>query len=267
MIFRKWQPTPVLPGKSHGQKSWEGHNPKGPKESDTTERLSASMLNKSKIKSWFPNKIFFSVLLPFLVNIIPSSSFQLLKSKALGIIIDFFLLYLQISLSSNAYWLCLPEYPKPVLSLVPPLYHVVSPSTVVSFLDYYNTLLMVFLLLQKVLLKSVFTREIFENVRQCHFSIWYGLCFLNLFRVKVKVFCDHQTPSDLALLHPWFHLLRPCHSLGHSYSIAFLSILQKHQVCSPLKFSAFGISSCQGSPSPRYSHERLSEWPPLRILF
>ena len=77
-----------------------------------------------------------------------------------------------------------------------------------------------------VLLKSVFTGEIFENVRQCHFSIQYGLCFLNLFRVKVKVFCDHQTPSDLALLHPWFYLLRPCHSLCHSYSITFLSILQ-----------------------------------------
>lgn len=182
------------------------------------------MLNKSKIKSWFPNKTFFSVLLPFLVNIIPSSSFQLLKSKTLGIIIDFFLLYLQISLSSNVYWLCLPKYPEPVLSGTSPL-----PPGISKHLRVFSGLLQYSLNgfpSALVLLKSVFTREIFENVRQCHFSIQYVLCFLNLFRVKVEVFCDHQTPSDLALLHPWFCLLLPCHSLWHSYSIAFVSIPQ-----------------------------------------
>ena len=37
---RKWQPTPVfLPGKSQGQRSLEGYNPWGQKESDTTEWL------------------------------------------------------------------------------------------------------------------------------------------------------------------------------------------------------------------------------------
>ena len=37
---RKWQPTPVLlPGKFHGQRSLEGCSPWGPKERDTTERL------------------------------------------------------------------------------------------------------------------------------------------------------------------------------------------------------------------------------------
>ena len=35
---RAWQPTPVfLPGESHGQRSLEGYNPQGLKESDTTE--------------------------------------------------------------------------------------------------------------------------------------------------------------------------------------------------------------------------------------
>ena len=35
--WRKWQPTPVLPGKSQGQKSLTGYSPQGCKESDTTE--------------------------------------------------------------------------------------------------------------------------------------------------------------------------------------------------------------------------------------
>ena len=35
-----WQPTPVfLPGESHGRRSLVGYNPRGRKESDTTERL------------------------------------------------------------------------------------------------------------------------------------------------------------------------------------------------------------------------------------
>ena len=46
-----------------------------------------------------------------------------------------------------SYFTSLPKYPETVLSLAPPLYHLASPSTFVSFLDYYNTLLMVFLLL------------------------------------------------------------------------------------------------------------------------
>ena len=37
---RKWKPTPVfLPGESHGRRSLVGYNPRGCKESDTTERL------------------------------------------------------------------------------------------------------------------------------------------------------------------------------------------------------------------------------------
>ena len=37
---RKWQPIPVfLPGEFHGQRSLEGCNPWGPKESDMTEKL------------------------------------------------------------------------------------------------------------------------------------------------------------------------------------------------------------------------------------
>ena len=41
LLWRKqWHPTPVLlPGKSHGQRSQVGYSPRGPKESDTTERL------------------------------------------------------------------------------------------------------------------------------------------------------------------------------------------------------------------------------------
>ena len=35
----QWHPTPVLPGKSHGQRSLVGCNPWGRWESDTTERL------------------------------------------------------------------------------------------------------------------------------------------------------------------------------------------------------------------------------------
>ena len=38
---RKRQPNPVLlPGEVHGQRSLAGHNPRGPKELDTTEQLS-----------------------------------------------------------------------------------------------------------------------------------------------------------------------------------------------------------------------------------
>ena len=34
---RKWQPTPVLPGKFHGQRSLASYNDGGRKESDMTE--------------------------------------------------------------------------------------------------------------------------------------------------------------------------------------------------------------------------------------
>ena len=44
---RKWQPTPVfLPGESHGQKSLAGYSPWGRKESDTTEQLTHTLLEK-----------------------------------------------------------------------------------------------------------------------------------------------------------------------------------------------------------------------------
>ena len=54
---RKWQPTPaLLPGKSHGQRSLEGYNPWGHKESDKTERL-----NNSNNKSRKQGSCFFSL--------------------------------------------------------------------------------------------------------------------------------------------------------------------------------------------------------------
>ena len=41
---RKWQSAPVfLPGKFQGQRSLMGYSPWGPKESDTTERLTLSL--------------------------------------------------------------------------------------------------------------------------------------------------------------------------------------------------------------------------------
>ena len=42
---RTWQPTPVfLPGESHGQRRQVGYSPWGRKESDTTRRLTLSLL-------------------------------------------------------------------------------------------------------------------------------------------------------------------------------------------------------------------------------
>ena len=42
---REWQPTPVfLPGEFHGQRSLMGCSPWGRKESDTTERLTLTLL-------------------------------------------------------------------------------------------------------------------------------------------------------------------------------------------------------------------------------
>ena len=46
---REWQPTPVfLPGESHRQRSMTGYSPWGRKESDTTERLTLTLLWSSK---------------------------------------------------------------------------------------------------------------------------------------------------------------------------------------------------------------------------
>ena len=43
----KWQPTPVLlPGESHGGRSLVGYSTWGPKESDMTERLHFTLLQK-----------------------------------------------------------------------------------------------------------------------------------------------------------------------------------------------------------------------------
>ena len=49
---KTWQPTPVLPGESHGQRSLGGYSLQGCKESETTERLSTH----SQISSCFKEK-------------------------------------------------------------------------------------------------------------------------------------------------------------------------------------------------------------------
>ena len=42
---KEWRPTPVfLPGESHSQRSLAGYSPWGPKESDTIERLTVSII-------------------------------------------------------------------------------------------------------------------------------------------------------------------------------------------------------------------------------
>ena len=44
---KKWQPTPVfLPEEFYGQRSLVGYSPWGPKELDTTERLTLSLSNE-----------------------------------------------------------------------------------------------------------------------------------------------------------------------------------------------------------------------------
>jgi len=46
---RKWQPIPVfLPGEFHRQKSLEGYNPWGRKETDTTEHTHGHTMNYTK---------------------------------------------------------------------------------------------------------------------------------------------------------------------------------------------------------------------------
>ena len=41
---RAWQPTPILlPGEFHGQRNLAGYSPCGPRESDTTKRLTLSL--------------------------------------------------------------------------------------------------------------------------------------------------------------------------------------------------------------------------------
>ena len=52
---RAWQPTPIfLPEESHGQRTLAGYSPKGHKESDTTEQLSAHTC-----RSYFYNSDFY----------------------------------------------------------------------------------------------------------------------------------------------------------------------------------------------------------------
>ena len=68
---RARQPTPVfLPGESHGQRSLAGYSPWGPKESDTTERLTlvTTMSGNTQIclATWPCHKY-------FPINILPSS--------------------------------------------------------------------------------------------------------------------------------------------------------------------------------------------------
>ena len=46
---RQWQPTPeLLPGNSHGQRSLIGYSPWGCEESDTTEQLHFTSLQREK---------------------------------------------------------------------------------------------------------------------------------------------------------------------------------------------------------------------------
>ena len=46
-LEKEWLPTPVfLPGESHGQRSLVGCSPWGRKESDTTERITFSLLSR-----------------------------------------------------------------------------------------------------------------------------------------------------------------------------------------------------------------------------
>ena len=45
---RKMQPTPVLLGKAHGQRSLVGYSPWGLKESDMTDRLTLSLFHTVK---------------------------------------------------------------------------------------------------------------------------------------------------------------------------------------------------------------------------
>ena len=51
---RKWQSTPVfLPGEPHGQRSLVGYSPRGPKESDTTERLHLTLASAFVLSAFF----------------------------------------------------------------------------------------------------------------------------------------------------------------------------------------------------------------------
>ena len=56
---REWQPTPVfLPGEFYGQRSLEGHSPRGCKESDMTE---TNMSTSTWGKRTFPNIILLAI--------------------------------------------------------------------------------------------------------------------------------------------------------------------------------------------------------------
>ena len=50
---REWQPTPVfLPGEFHGQRSLVGYSPWSHKRSDTTERLTLSLVRNVELRSY-----------------------------------------------------------------------------------------------------------------------------------------------------------------------------------------------------------------------
>ena len=60
---RKWQPTPVfLPGEFHGQRSLVDYSPKGRKESDTTEQLSACVHVRTHTHTGHENCIFANIV-------------------------------------------------------------------------------------------------------------------------------------------------------------------------------------------------------------
>ena len=63
---RDWLPTPVfLPGKPHGQRSLAGYSTWGHKESDTTERLTLSILHtRNHSKHWKYSIEYDKILVP-----------------------------------------------------------------------------------------------------------------------------------------------------------------------------------------------------------
>ena len=74
---RKWQPTPVLPGKLHGQRSLEGNSPWRPKEPDMIELAHIQSVDMSK--GWL-GLIFITV-----PKVIPSK-FPVQSTEELGLL-------------------------------------------------------------------------------------------------------------------------------------------------------------------------------------
>ena len=67
---RKWQPTPIfLPGESYGWRSLVGYNPRGHKESDTTEPLHFTSLHFNQLPySGKPSWLFLSFIFLHLLH-------------------------------------------------------------------------------------------------------------------------------------------------------------------------------------------------------